>query len=328
MINYIFNYVLFCVSLSLNLFATSPTLVFLEHHPSNVIHYVLRQYDATSKDDQLFEKLIQNEDDSFIGYHAGSSNYMLFQDIIKTVIKEKLDIPVRDDFHFLRVPGNPNLTYPSADSFINQFLRNYPLFNDNRPDTRIHILSLNTNLYQSYDLPWDLTPRYYLENKPWTNPDFWDYLEEFFTKSGLDSEQVRSVVEEVLQYIPQNRGMIMQFFDPTADHSFLDTHFYVSHSGGNPVEGWKPAQFLRNPLINKQLRLVIDNKHILNPFGQLKIERYDSMTKRQRAAYHRALTKAIRRLAIDALRSHAFRAELMDHWRSGEQASNEMQDNS
>lgn len=313
----LFLCILVLVFSSISVFADySPTKVFLETHSYSGIEHVLNQYGANQNDKKLLAAAVDAENESFIGYNAGSNDYRLFQDLIRVVIEEKFNIQIRQDFHFLRIPGNPSLKYASADDFIKKFIPLYGEdFHDSRSDTRIHILSLNISLYQSYAQPWDLTPRYYLENQTWTHPTFWVYMREFFAEAGLETTSLMNIIDRVGALLPKNRGFLMQFFDLSEDHSFLNTHFYAAHSGGKPLDSRRPAHDLvLTPLFNRQLRLVIDNKHVLNPFQPLVIKRYDSMTTDQRQRYENALREEVRNLAIDPIKGEAFRSRLLQEW--------------
>ena len=141
---------------------TRRTERFMKTHSLIQINHALAKYGATGKDIALFKQLIAQETEGFFGYQAGSSTVRLFQDVLSIIVKDILQIPIKDDFVFLRVPGDPTFRFESGKDFIEQekWRLSQP-GQDNQPAIRQHILSLNTALYQSYDAPWDLTPRYY-----------------------------------------------------------------------------------------------------------------------------------------------------------------------
>lgn len=310
----IFIFSFFCFELKLES-RSFPTTAFLEEHSKEVVDSVLKNYGMNSLDAQLFHLLVEGENENFIGYHAGCSDYRIFQDIIRCVMEEKLGISIPEDFHFLRVPCDDKLVYSSAAFFIEDFVSRFSIFADSKPEIRQHILSLNTCLYRSYRAPWDLTPRYYLENRPWTQPDFWMYLKDFFEEVGLKGEAVERLVDLSKKWLPSDRGFILQFFDESENHSFLDTHFYAAHSGGMPHKQWSPSYLLMHPLINLQLRLVIDNQHVLNPFrSPLKMRRLDNLSLEESSIYHLKMKEYIQELSVEEEKKEEFLRKLFYLW--------------
>lgn len=292
-----------------------PTTAFLQEHVKDRIEPVLKRYGMNAADEELFDMLVAGENENFIGYHAGCSDYRIFQDIIRCVVEEKLELFIPEDFHFLRVPCDERLKYASATFFIEDFVSQFSVFADSRPEIRQHILSLNTALYRSYYAPWDLTPRYYLENLPWTRPDFHIYLKDFFEEVGLNGEKVDELFALSREWLHGKRGFILQFFDESENHHFLETHFYAAHSGGVPHADWSPSYLLLNPLINLQLRLVIDNRNVLNPFrSSLKMKRMDSLSVEETDAYDSKVKEYVRLLPIKEEKKAAFLRKLFFLW--------------
>lgn len=55
----------------------------------------------------LLKKMIAKEEESgFFGYHGCSQRYRIFQDILRAVFEEVLDLEIPYDFQFLRIPGD------------------------------------------------------------------------------------------------------------------------------------------------------------------------------------------------------------------------------
>jgi hypothetical protein len=295
----------------------SPTQRFISARSIQRINFVLRQYGMTNKDLALFKKIVAKEGEGFLGYQAGSSTVRLFQDILFHLVKDVLQIPIKDDFVFLRVPGDPTFLYESAVDFLAEKGQDIPPFSwDNEPEIRQHILSLNLNLYQSYDAPWDLTPRYFLENQTWTHANVREIITPFFASLGIDENTVDSIWNQALDLLPHNRGYILQFFDQSSSFAFTKEHSYIAHSGGKPNSQQTHHQILSDPFATNfpQMRLVMANQSTLNPFSSLSIKRYDAMTDPERYEYNTALKSLLQGLSFDSTKVRAAREKLLTLW--------------
>lgn len=56
----------------------SPTQRFLSENRYKEIKNELTKFGLTSKDEKLFNKMIEQENSSFIGYHASSTDFLIF----------------------------------------------------------------------------------------------------------------------------------------------------------------------------------------------------------------------------------------------------------
>lgn len=294
----------------------SPSQRFFCKHSLEKILSTLTSQGIKIKELPLFQKLVEQETDGFIGYHGGCSDYRLFQDLIRFVIEEVLDIYIRDDFHFLRIPGMEDLNFDTAEAFLND---NANEIDDTVPYIQQHLLSLNIALFQFYDWPLDLTPRYFIENKTSARPDYWKLLLKFVETIGLDPKEFEPIFALGRSYLPQDRGILIQFFSGNEDaspHSFVDAHFYAAYSGGKPYGIKSPSYYLKSASVNDfpQLRLVINNKNILNPFSSFLMKRYDTYKDEQRHYYEAAMRHFIRCLAVDTEKRKSTRDALLLLW--------------
>lgn len=310
---------------------SSPTEQFLSTHPLDHIMYSMRVNGIATTDFPLFHQLIAQEKEGFFGYHGGCSDYRLFQDLIRFIIEEQLGIVIREDFHFLRIPGDEALNFDDAQDFLqvmpNQYGEN---FHDSIPEVRQHILSINMALFQSYDKPWDLTPRYFVQNSPWTRPDYWESIMKFAEQVGINPKDLEPIISIGRSHLPQNRGIMMQFFDESENvYLLLDTHAYVAFSGGKPFGQSPPSHYLMNNTITNypQLRLVINNNDVLNPFSKLVIKRYDTCTEDQRQNYEEVMRSLIRELPVDHEKREALQTNLLSLWLNKQLQSSDIYNN-
>jgi len=282
------------------------------------INLVLQEYGMRSEEKELFKKMIQEEKDGFLGYHGGSAQARLFQDILYYTITDLIDIPVRSDFVFLRIPTDGDLKYDKALDFIQQEAQHLPPANwDNQPHIQKHILSLNISLYQSHDFPNDLTPRYFLENQTWTHPPFIGILAPFFKKLGIEGEFLQTLWQKGEKLLPVNRGFILQIFDHSPDFAFSKKCTYASFSGGKPHLDYKDHHHLTTNNQNDfpQIRLVLAQKTTLNPNCPLSFKRYDALDTKTRNRYQTQLRKLIRQLPYNKERVHLMKLRLLSQWK-------------
>ncbi len=295
--------------------AISPSQRFMDAHSLNKINQVLKQYGMTAKDLSLFKEIIGQEGDGFLGYQSGSSTVRLFQDLIALIVKQVLQIPIKEDFVFTRVPGDAAFLYDRALDFLNEKGQNIPPLGwDTEPDIRQHILSLNMNLYQSYDAPWDLTPRYFLENTTWTHANVKEIIKPFFASLGIGGAAVDRLWSEALDLLPHDRGYILQFFDRSSDYAFTKEHSYIAYSGGKPHPQYSNHEVLfdRTAVNFPQIRLVMGNASTLNPYSDLSVVRYDGMTDEERKIYESKLSSLLETLSFVPNKVFETRKRLLD----------------
>lgn len=104
---------------------TTPTERFLSTYDSVEILAELNElYDHKVTDSFPFlSQVVSNEQEQiFFGYHASSHDFRLFQDILRALFEEVLDLPIPEDFQFMRIPGIPLYNYERGkDSFIDKY---------------------------------------------------------------------------------------------------------------------------------------------------------------------------------------------------------------
>jgi hypothetical protein len=293
----------------------SPTSRFISFYPYERIKSVLYNYDLTDKDDSLFKKIIKKENSSFIGYHASSTDFAIFQDIVKFSIEEIMGISIPKDFHFFRNPLDSNLIYETADEF-NAAIPIPLVGSDDLPWIRQHILSLNISLFQSFDAPWDLTPRYYLQNKTWTKPAYEALLKSFFYEIGLNPDSVSTIYTKASNNLSQERGILYQFFIKDEDYTALNTYFYVANSGGPPILYLSPTDVLfdYNRYTFPQLRMILNAKTSLNPYSKFIMCRYDNLTSSERKKYESTIRQELKKLPVESYKLLNAKIKLLEKW--------------
>lgn len=293
----------------------TPSTRFLSYHSYDSIKSTLNNYSLSSKDETFFKNLIKNENSSFIGYHASSTDFAIFQDIIKFTIEEVIKISIPQNFHFFRNPLDSNLIYETAHAF-NLAMPIPKVGLDDNPSVGQHLLSVNIALYQSYDAPWDLTPRYYLENQTWTKPVYENLLKSFFSEVGLNPKSVSSIYTKARNNFPLERGILFQLFVKDQDYTAINKYFYVAKSGGILIPSLTPTDVLFDYTRHTfpQLRMIFNSKSTLNPFFNFVMRRYDNLTSTQRKKYENSLRNEIKKLPADSHKLLEAKNKLLQSW--------------
>jgi hypothetical protein len=293
----------------------SPTYRYLSEHQYEDIKKEFNKFNFSKNDEKLFNKMIDQENSSFIGYHASSTDFLIFQDIIRLTIEEIMKISIPKNFHFFRNPLDRKLIYETADDFTEAM----PIpksGKDSSPTIRRHILSLNVALYQSFDSHGNSTPRYYLDNETWTTPAYEDTLKSFFEEVGLDPGTVTSIYAKAKKNLPTERGIIYQFFIKDEEYTSINSFFYVAKSGGAQIPFSSPTDVLfdYNRCDFPQLRMVLNAKTTLNPYGKIEVRQYDSLSKSQKQKYQNLLRAEIRKLAVESKKLLKAKNKLLRNW--------------
>ena len=119
-LNIFFKILIICYCIKITVEAT-PTQRHLELHSFEKINENLKPK-MQEKVPQFLEIANQEDEETFFGYHGMSQNNRLFQDILKGVFEEVLEIPMRDDFYFLRIPGESTWDWKNGKhTFLTHF---------------------------------------------------------------------------------------------------------------------------------------------------------------------------------------------------------------
>lgn len=293
----------------------SPTQRYLTEHRYETIKKELAKFGFSSKDEKLFKKMIEQENSSFIGYHASSTDFLIFQDIIRMTIEDIMKISIPKHFHFFRNPLDNNLIYETA----NEFTEAMPIpksGKDSTPAIRMHILSLNIALYQSYGVNGNSTPIYYLDNETWTVPPYIEILESFFEEIGLNPKSASSIYTKARKLLPTDRGTIYQFFIKDNDYPSINNYFYVSKSGGEQISEYTPTDVLfdYNRYSFPQMRMVLNSKSTLNPYHKLEIQQFNNLSKSQRNKYESCIRDELRKLSVESKKLLKAKNKLIRAW--------------
>lgn len=280
----------------------------------NTIEPVLRRYNVTSPQKALLNRAIENETLGFVGYHGAKRDFRIYQDIIRFAFEEVLRIPIREDFHFLRTPGNPQLNVNSAEEFLN---RHPGKINDTLPTESAQLLSMNMALYENLGVESQSTVYFFTKNTNWVTYSYESKIEPFFQAIGLDPDDVDRAFAIGRSKLPSS-GVLLQIFDSSeTPYDLADSQTYLAHGGGNP---YLPKEPISKTMADKnkkrfpQIRLILNNKTTLNPFSKMVVRRYDLATPEQRANYETAMRNYFSSLSVDVAKRDRYIEKISRIW--------------
>lgn len=290
-----------------------PSRRYIATHNYNAIVAKFKSFGTKQVHFDLFEKLMNNETPGFVGYHGARRDFRIFQDIIRIAIEEILEIPIRPDFHFFRIPGDPIQEIGTARDFLKKY--NYDIFDD------IHvlghqILSINIALYESYTDDANSTVFYFVKDFNWAKHSYDTKMITFFTLMGIDPVFVNQAFE-IGRSILNESAVLIQLFDSSSNYEFLNDQSYLSHVAGRPYQTTKtPSQFILDNTISNfpQLRLIMDNRYALNPYSHLRVYRYDLNDAIKVNNYENKLRTFFQTVPVENSQKEIYRAQLLALW--------------
>jgi hypothetical protein len=254
----------------------------------------------------LFDRISQREEVGLIGYHGSTQNYRLYQDIIRLILEEHVGLRVREDFHFFRIPGDPLFDYDS--------LAEYGDYNFNYSPT--HFLCMNYALYGNFQSPACCSYYYFAKNGSQNDVDFASKLAWLFEKLGIDTQHIAEAYEIGEEHLYIAKGILIQVFDMSHYNPWNDYYALANAQCG----GFSDAPLseivagTHAQTFPWQVRMLMSNRHTLNPYSSLVVQRYDTLKAEERSLYEQELRSFIRGLVSDPEKAKSYKAELLELW--------------
>lgn len=195
-------------------------------------------------------------------------------------------------------------------------------FLDTRPSQQHLLACLNIPLHGNH-FRWDeSTVRIFMDDNSIEGGDHYIFseLEAFFNEVGLGREVVRELYYIAQLQLPRSTGVIFQFIDEDDNYSIANNHFYPSLDFGfyypyaTPQEIILGVHPLRFKNIDLQLRLVIGNQHVLNPFSGFKVKRYDENGDELAKKLNGKIREYLRVQNVDQQKKRDFQDKLQKYW--------------
>lgn len=305
-----------------------PTEQLIKRDGWNKIYKNLKEMKIPLELIPFFDEIATHEDWGHIGYHGANQEFRIYQDIIRFTVEEILNIPIRDNFHFFRIPGDPELNLNTMKAFIAKWGKNI----DNKTIARAkQLLSLNYSIYSNHDRSGSSSLYLFVKDRSKTDINYKKMLEPFFKSLGISTKNIKPLFAKAHEFLDSEGGILFRLEEIShlthpkkIAYEFLDQQGYPCKAGGykygsypisNHFERMMNELYVEKELdISPQLRLLMNNKYTLNPYSYLNIYRWDLYESEIIEAYETALRSMIREMQSDALKTTIFRAHLLKLW--------------
>lgn len=307
----------------------SPTCQLLAREGRDRIEEALLEMGIPSELIPFFDEISLEEDWGHIGYHGTNQGYRIFQDVIRLVVEEVLDIPVRDDFHFLRIPGDSDFELNSMYEFVS-YWGEYKV--DNKSETRAkQLVSLNFSVYSNFNEPGSCSLNLFVQDMSKNWIDYRTQLIALFHQLGVSASCIDAFLEIGNRWLDDEGGILLQISEnshidnPYGEaYNFADIQCYPAKRGGhrcgidlisNQYKTQMSDLYVEgNVEIAPQLRLLINTKHTLNPYSHLRIRRFDLYDAGTICAYEKEMREYAASMSYNENKVKKFRAGLMKKW--------------
>ncbi len=278
----------------------------------------------------FLDSIAAEESWGHIGYHAANHNFRFYQDVIKLTIEEILAIPIRDDFQFLRIPGDPDLNLKSIGKFIDYWGDDQI---DNRDEIRTkQLLSMNYSIYSNFEQRGCCSASLFARDTSVIQVDYTKVLEPFYEDLGINIKKLQKLLEIYQEWLGDSGGLILQISEDShlndfnqEAYNFADKLCYPCIRGGFRYDDNLISVHLLTAMsvdyvnkavnISDQLRLLLNTRHTLNPYSNLKIKRWDLQDPKKIEAYETIMRKAIRNFKFDRKKVTNYQQLLMRKWK-------------
>ncbi len=286
----------------------SPTDRFEEAHSIEEIRYFLRADKITFVYKDLFDRAIAHENQHFAGYIVGSHQMRVYQDCIRIIMEDILEISVPLDFHFLAVPGYPHHSINSLQEVPEVFFSKKHLV----PRAMKRLLSFHPILYANYkNVGFCPAKEFTLNRRRHDSKDLY-WLGETL---GIDREVLDEAYAIGEHYLSHDYGLLMQIFDP--DFEAIDRVVYPAYPSGHPVQNSALSDYLHalQPNYPTQFFLLLSDRDLLNPAQPIRFRRYSNVQTNQIKEYEQALRRLIRGAQPDKTKCYQYKEHLELLWK-------------
>jgi hypothetical protein len=305
---------------------SAPTKRQIELETALVLKSNLLAIGAKTKHLDWWNHIIDQEERGVFGYHAAKQEFRIFQDIIKMIFVEILELEIKNDFHFFRIPFDPTLfeSETAAD-----FLEIKPQPNDKVSPDRDQMLSMNYTLYGNSTVGTSCSIIYFSKNQSRTKIDYAKKLEFLFHELGIPLREISSLIRTGDSFVGFETGVLFQFTDLSHQtpnyhdaYELVDQLAYPSLPAGKydySVEVNLSEIFLadhpnRFDAHTGQLRLIMNTATTLNPYSPITIRRYDQIDPKIIEKYETLLRQRVQNLPKNDGKVEQYKQKLKAYW--------------
>ncbi len=273
--------------------------------------YQLRKIDIPDMD--FIHRISNNEEVGFIGCHGNSLDYMIFQDIIRMVMEEIVNLPIRNDFQFLGVPLDPTHEIQNKEKLIS-------VLTEYKHPGRIlnkSTFPLNFSIWDNYNRVGMNTLEYFAKNESVNPLGYQKRLQWLFLTLGIQLREIDSLFREAKRHLNSRTGMILQVFDISQEtYAFSKMIAYPSYPEGYISNNVTVDEFFLNDQFitpyPHEVRLLLNSHETLNPNSPLKIVRY--VDNPNLLKFQAMLREKIKCLHFNKIRANDYREQLKKVW--------------
>lgn len=327
-----------CVFLSLNLSLQAgipttgdyfgPTEMLIARETWNKIEIALIHLKVPIELVPLFNSIALEENWGHIGYHGSTHGFRFYQDVIKFTIEEVLAIPIRQDFHFLRIPGDADLNLNSVDEFADYWGKNV----DNRDSLRAkQLLSLNYGIYSNFTKTGSCSACLFAKDRSSSDVNYVKQLAPFYKRMGIKESKLKELYSIYNKWMSIDSGILLQLSENShlsnsshEAYDFADKLCYPAIKGGYRYDqnlisvhfqkAMTEDYVNQNTDISDQIRLLINNRYTLNPYSHLIVKRWGLEDEKTITSYEQEMRKFIRTLKYDSKKVQQYHKALLAQW--------------
>ena len=177
------------------------------------------------------------------------------------------------------------------------------------------LLSMNMTLYGNYWHYDQSSVYFFVTDTSFGDINYKHKLITFFTKLGVDPSYIEEAFNIGLSTLSDG-GILMQFFD-TSNYALVDEQAYLSYEGGKKYYTNEPiSTLILDPHRTDfpQFRLLLSNRHILNPKSAVEIKRYEMTSPAALKSYEQAMRDYFQTCPVDVYQKEIYRSELLTTW--------------
>lgn len=267
-------------------------------------------------DRSVYEMIANNEIEGFLGYHGDSLDFLIYQDIIRIVMEEIVELPVKKNFHFLAVPLDPVLEIQTKAQLAQVFTEH------DDPAQLLYetTFPLNFTIWGNHNRLGLNTIENFTKDEPVKPLGYKKRLKWFFGRLGIKESHIDDLFKTANEKLPRSTGVILQFFDEsTTPYAFAKKIAYPAYPNGYIAENRTVDEYYEDesyvPPYPHEVRLLLSNKRTLNPSSPLKIVRYTPhLSGATLASYEKALRDKVKQLKFNKSRRDAYKIDLLATW--------------
>lgn len=300
----------------------SPTKRFLGKHSYSKIYNTLSEQDIYLKHKTFYDRVIMQEERGFMGYHASSHQFRVFQDIVRFTLEEVLELEFKKDFYFFRLPGDPSINNHLNSS---DFLNKYRPVNDNEAEQRNQLISTNFSLFNNFDQKYECTAVFFEKALSFKPPSFEKKIGELFDFLGMSKEKIPELLQIGKMIENPSAGTLFQFFDFSHQephqknaYEFIDRVAFPSKKKGEPISYNTTLSDLflsnYNTQFLDQYRIVVNHYDFLNPYSSVWMRRYDLNDRQVVKEYEKKLRAEISKIPSDRNKAQHYKETLLQYF--------------